>query len=105
MNKVILLSFLCNIIVCQIPDEPHVVWMETEYQLLDGNVDITFVWDMWWGENGDHWQLQQNENIIYEADIESNTPNPQHDEVTVTISVSGQYNFIVKQKWTFLWDL
>ena len=77
------------------PGEPNIAWMETEYQLSDGNVDITFVWDMWWGENGDHWKLLQNGNVIYETEIAPNTPQPQHDEVIIIFTVTGQFDFMI----------
>ena len=56
MKKVFIIFFLCllhkELIAQNPPGEPNIAWMEPEYQLSDGNVDITFVWDMWWGEKG-----------------------------------------------------
>ena len=40
--------------------------MPTEYDLTDDLNTLTFTlsWDMWWGENGDHWRLMKIQ-IIY----------------------------------------
>ncbi|SVD60265.1 uncharacterized protein METZ01_LOCUS413119, partial [marine metagenome] len=99
MKKVFIIFFLCllhkQLIAQNPPGEPNIAWMETEYQLSDENVDITFVWDMWWGENGDHWKLLQNGNVIYETEIAPNTPQPQHDEVIINFTVTGQFDFMI----------
>ena len=98
MKKVFIIFFMCllhkQLIAQNPPGEPNIAWMETEYQLSDENVDITFVWDMWGGENGDHWKLLQNGNVIYETEIAPNTPQPQHDEVIIIFTVTGQFDFI-----------
>jgi len=50
---------------------------------------------MWWGENGDHWKLYENSNDIYQTSLISNSPNPQSDEVSVTVSFEGDYEYVV----------
>jgi len=80
----------------EIPGIPVIVWMQSEYTLVNSEVDIALSWDMWWGENGDHWKLFQNYNPIFQSEIFSNTPQAQHGDVTISLTDSGQYNLIVE---------
>jgi len=77
------------------PGEPNISWMPTEYELINESLDITISWDMWWGENGNYWKLIQNGNNIFEAEIINNTPEAQHDEITIPLTTAGQYNFVI----------
>jgi len=77
------------------PGEPNISWMPTEYELINESLNLTISWDMWWGENGNYWNLIQNGNNVFEAEIINNTPEAQHDEVTLLLTTTGQYNFIV----------
>lgn len=64
-----LLLVQTGVFFSQMPNAPDIAWMATEYELTDGSVDVTFSWDMWWGENGDHWKLIQDGVSIFESDI------------------------------------
>ncbi len=79
-----------------VPGEPIIAWMPTEYELVDGSVNLTISWNMWWGENGDHWVLNENLNNIYEVPLIADSPNAQNDEVDITLYSAGEYQYIVK---------
>jgi len=89
---VILISFSIS---QEMPGEPTISWMPTEYELINENLNLTISWDMWWGENGTYWKLIQNGNNVFETEIINNTPEAQHNEVTLLFTTTGQYNFIV----------
>ena len=58
MIKYTFIAILISFSISQeMPGEPTISWMPTEYDLIDGNITFTLSWDMWWGENGDHWRL------------------------------------------------
>ena len=84
------LIFLCftPLISQDLPGTPDIAWMPTEYNLVDGNVDLSISWNMWWGENGHHWKLIQNSVEKFEADIPLNSPQAQHDETNVSIAIA-----------------
>ena len=90
-----LLIFTAYIFSQDMPGEPDIAWMPTEYELINESINLTISWDMWWGENGNYWKLIQNGNNVFEAEIINNTPEAQHDEVTILLTTTGQYNFIV----------
>ena len=63
MTKYIFIVILISFSISQeMPGEPTISWMPTEYDLIDGGVTFTLSWNMWWGENGDHWRLYENSN-------------------------------------------
>jgi len=97
MTKYILIIFFISFSISQeMPGEPTISWMPTEYDLNDGNVDFTLSWDMWWGENGDHWRLYENSNNIYEGSLIPDSPNSQNDQVIITLLSEGDYQYIVQ---------
>jgi len=97
MTKYIFIIILISLSISQeIPGEPTISWMPTEYDLIDESINLTLSWNMWWGENGDHWRLYENSNNIYEAPLISDSPNSQNDEVNIILSSSGDYQYIVQ---------
>ena len=77
------------------PGEPVISWMQTDYNLVNESVTFDLSWNMWWGENGEHWKLYQNSNNIHEASLVSNSPNSQNDELSITVYSEGDYEYIV----------
>ena len=63
-NYIIIAFIFTNLFSQEMPGEPDIAWMTTEY---DGPVSISISWDMWWGENGDHWKLIENSNNIFSS--------------------------------------
>ena len=97
MTKYTFIAILISFSISQeMPGEPTISWMPTEYDLIDENVTFTLSWDMWWGENGDHWRLYENSNNIYEDSLISDSPNSQNDEANITLFSSGDYQYIVQ---------
>jgi chitinase len=97
MIKYTFIAILISFSISQeMPGEPTISWMPTEYDLIDENVTFTLSWDMWWGENGDHWRLYENSNNIYEDSLISDSPNPQNDEVNITLFSEGDYQYIIQ---------
>ena len=96
MIKYSFIIIFISLSICQeIPGEPNISWMPTEYELINESLNLTIAWDMWWGENGNYWKLIQNGNNVFETEITNNTPEAQHDEVSLLLTTAGQYNFIV----------
>jgi chitinase len=97
MTKYIFIVIIISISFSQeMPGEPAISWMPTEYDLIDENITFTLSWDMWWGVNGGHWRLYENSNNIYENSLISDSPNSQHDEVVITLFSEGDYQYIVQ---------
>ena len=42
------------------PAKPSLSWQETNLTLSNGSVNVPISWNMWWGTNGNLWQLKQN---------------------------------------------
>ena len=61
-NYIIIIFVFTNLFSQEMPGEPHIAWIETEYDLIDEPITVTISWDMWWGENGNHWKLIENSN-------------------------------------------
>ena len=96
MKLVLKLFIFSGLFAQDMPADPHISWMSTEYDLVNGSITIPLSWDMWWGENGDHWKVIENSNIIYETSIISDTPNSQHGETSIVLTSSGQYEYIIE---------
>ena len=97
MTKYIFIIILISLSISQeIPGEPTISWMPTEYDLIDESINLTLSWNMWWGENGDHWKLYENSNNIYQATLISDSPNSQNDEANITLFSAGDYQYIVQ---------
>jgi GH18 family chitinase len=89
----IILSFITLYFSQEMPDEPVISWMPTEYNLIDESITFDLSWNMWWGENGDHWKLYENSNNIYETSLISDSPNPQNGEISITLYSEGDYEY------------
>jgi len=97
MTKYIFIVILISISFSQeMPGEPAISWMPTEYDLIDGSATFNLSWNMWWGVNGDYWRLYENSNNIYENYLISDSPNSQNDDVDITLFSSGDYEYIVQ---------
>ena len=60
MTKYIIIVILISFSISQeIRGEPIISWMPTEYDLTDEGITFFLSWNMWWGENGDHWRLYE----------------------------------------------
>ena len=91
----IILSFATLYFSQEIPGEPIISWMPTEYNLIDETITFVLSWNMWWGQNGDHWKLYENSNNIYETSLISDSPNPQNGEISITLYSEGDYEYVV----------
>jgi chitinase len=90
-NFFIYFIFITGIFTQEIPGQPVISWMETDYIITDSTVFVNINWDMWWGVNGNHWKLSINENIEFEAEILSNSPQAQNGFTTIEFHTPGQY--------------
>ncbi len=57
----------------------------------DGNYVITF--NMWWGNNGTSWKIYENDQLIYSAALQGNSPNSQTASYNVTGKANGSYKY------------
>lgn len=90
----LLLFFLGSYnLLAQQPATPVITWMPTSYSIVDSVVEINITWNMWWGNNGDHWKLYQNDELVYEASLSANTPSAQSASTTVSLSQAGDYSY------------
>ncbi|MDC0145249.1 glycosyl hydrolase family 18 protein [bacterium] len=94
-NLLFSLIFISVYFSQETPAQPTISWMPTEYNLINESVSFNLSWNMWWGENGDHWKLYENSNNIYEDSLIPDSPNPQNSEINITLSSSGNYEYIV----------
>ena len=77
------------------PAKPAFAWSENSIALSGGSASLTLNWNMWWGNNGNLWQLKQNGNLIHSASLNSATPSAQSGSHNVTLSSSGNYDFVI----------
>ena len=77
------------------PAKPAFAWSENSIALSGGSASLTLNWNMWWGNNGNLWQLKQNGNLIHSASLNSATPSAQSGSRNVTLSSSGNYDFVI----------
>lgn len=77
------------------PAKPAFAWSENSIALSGGSASLTLSWNMWWGNNGNLWQLKQNGTLIHSASLNSATPSAQSGSRNVTLSSSGNYDFVI----------
>ncbi len=78
-----------------IPAKPTLAWQETNLTLQNGSVNIPIQWNMWWGTNGNQWQLLQNGTVVHTATLTPNGQNAQSGNKTVAITTAGSYEYVV----------
>jgi len=95
-NLIFLFSFLGSInLWAQQPATPVISWMPTSYTIVDSVIDVNITWNMWWGNNGDHWKLFQNDELVYQADLNLNSPSVQSASTTLAMTQGGDYSYKV----------
>ena len=95
-NFIFLFSFLGSInLWAQQPATPVISWMPTSYTIVDSVIDVNITWNMWWGNNGDHWKLFQNDELVYQADLNLNSPSAQSASTTLAMTQGGDYSYKV----------
>lgn len=77
------------------PAKPAFAWSENSIALSGSSASLTLNWNMWWGNNGNLWQLKQNGNLIHSASLNSATPSAQSGSRNITLSSSGNYDFVI----------
>ena len=93
----LLITILIQLGISQVmPAQPQIAWMTTDYTIEDSSVVVSLTWDMWWGENGDHWRLLSNDEYLYEATLISDTPNAQSGNYNIEFEFSGEYSLVVQ---------
>ena len=78
------------------PAQPQIAWMDTDYTIEDSTVLVSLTWDIWWGENGDHWRLLSNTESLFEALLVSDTPNAQNGSYNIEYALTGEYSLVVQ---------
>lgn len=97
MLRLYIISFIVSFLFTQnIPGEPHLAWMETNYTFTNNPISTSVTWNMWWGENGDHWKLKSNDIIVYEAEIIPNSPQAQSASTNYNFTNTGEYSLTVE---------
>jgi len=77
------------------PAKPTLAWQETNLTLSNGSVNVPFNWNMWWGTNGNQWQISQNGVVVHTAALTANGQNAQSGSKTLTLTTTGSYDYIV----------
>lgn len=77
------------------PAKPTFAWSENSVSLNAGSASLNLAWNMWWGSNGNLWQLKQNGSVVHSASLTSATPSAQSGNTTVSFSAAGNYDFVV----------
>ena len=90
-NYIIIAFIFTNLFSQEMPGEPDIAWMTTEY---DGPVSISISWDMWWGENGEYWKLISNNDVVVNEEIASNTPLAQSASINFSIEFPGNVEML-----------
>lgn len=77
------------------PAKPTLAWQETNLTLNNGSVNVPINWNMWWGANGNQWQISQNGVVVHTATLTANGQNAQSGSKTLTLTTAGSYDYIV----------
>lgn len=77
------------------PAKPSLSWQETNLTLSNGSVNVPISWNMWWGTNGNQWQLSQNGVVVHTATLTANGQNAQSGSKTLAVTAAGTYDYIV----------
>ena len=77
------------------PAKPTFAWSENSVTLNGGSASLNLAWNMWWGNNGNLWQLKQNGTVVHSASLSSATPAAQSGSTNVSFNTTGNYNFVV----------
>ncbi|MEO3865168.1 glycosyl hydrolase family 18 protein [Rheinheimera fenheensis] len=77
------------------PAKPTFAWSENSVSLNNGSANLNLAWNMWWGNNGNFWQLKQNGSVVHSASLSSATPSAQSGSTNVSFTSTGSYNFVV----------
>lgn len=79
-----------------LPAQPTLAWMASDYTLDNQNqAKITVNWNMWWGSNGNLWQLKQNGAVVHQQSLTANGNNAQSGSHTLTLTAAGKYDLSV----------
>jgi len=65
------------------PAKPSISWMPSQ---IESGTNITISWNMWWGNNGSHWNILADENQICTQDITPNGSNAQSGECSTDLA-------------------
>jgi chitinase len=77
------------------PAKPNLAWQETNLTLNNGSVNVPINWNMWWGTNGNQWQLSQNGVVVHTGALTTNGQNAQSGSKTLTVTAAGSYDYVV----------
>ncbi len=77
------------------PAKPTLAWQETNLTLSNGSVNVPINWNMWWGTNGNQWQISQNGVVVHTAALTANGQNAQSGSKALTLTTAGSYDYIV----------
>ena len=74
------------------PAKADISWMPDTTE----DTDLTIGWNMWYGENGDYWNLYENNKLVFSEDLTSNSPNAQSSAVNLKDRTLGIYEYVVE---------
>ncbi|GAB2927223.1 glycosyl hydrolase family 18 protein [Rheinheimera gaetbuli] len=77
------------------PAKPVFAWSDNNITLTGGSANLNLSWNMWWGTNGNLWQLKQNGSVVHSAALTANGQQAQSGSKTVSFNTAGSYNFVV----------
>lgn len=83
--------FSCHAVAA--PGTPNITWMATTY---DAPAEYTVTWNMWWGNNGDVWYLEENGSVIHTGTLVPNGQNQQTGSFTISKTAGGTYGYQVR---------
>lgn len=79
------------------PAKPIIAWMSESYDIQGDAAVFDLTWNMWWGVNGEHWKVLQNDQLIYvESIVASSSLSAQTATKTLTVNTAGTYEFSVQ---------
>ncbi len=77
------------------PAKPAFGWSENSVTLTGASVSLNLAWNMWWGNNGNLWQLKQNGTVVHSASLSSASPAAQSGSHSVNFTSTGSYDFVI----------
>ncbi|NRA62654.1 MAG: hypothetical protein HRU25_17495, partial [Psychrobium sp.] len=73
--------------IAGVPGKPVMSWMQANY---DNGANISSTWNMWWGTNGESWQLSANNHQICSGTLVVNEKNSQQAKCTFNLEAGIQ---------------
>lgn len=76
------------------PATPVLAWMADDYTGTSATIDLA--WNMWWGNNGNSWEVYVDNSLIFSAEIAAHSPEAQSGATQFVVNGTGSHSIVLK---------